>query len=70
MTPIANEDLERETLEKTSSVHFLRFELTREMIAALKAGTNLRFGIDHAAYRYEATLSDAVGAALVQDLTG
>ena len=70
VTPIANEDLERETLEKTSSVHFLRFELTLEMITALKAGTNLRFGIDHAAYRYEAALSDAVCAALVQDLAG
>ena len=36
--PIANEDLERSTDEKTSSVHFLRFEFTDEMIAAAKAG--------------------------------
>src|SRR5690242_10211534 len=38
VTPIADEDLERETEEKTSSVHFLRFELTPEMVQALKSG--------------------------------
>jgi hypothetical protein len=44
---IADEDLERENEEKTSSVHFLRFELTPEMVAALKYGVGLAVGIDH-----------------------
>lgn len=48
--PIADEDLERETEEKTSSVHFLRFEFTPEMIAAAKEGADLAMGIDHSHY--------------------
>jgi hypothetical protein len=44
---IADEDLERESEEKTSSVHFLRFEFTAAMIAALKGGAALAVGIDH-----------------------
>jgi hypothetical protein len=44
---IADEDLERESEEKTSSVHFLRFEFTPAMIAALKGGAALAVGIDH-----------------------
>lgn len=44
---IADEDLERETDEKTSSVHFLRFELTRPMIDALRVGVPLAVGADH-----------------------
>jgi hypothetical protein len=51
--PRANEDLERETEEKTSSVHFLRFELTPEMISALKGGAALAMGVDHPEYRHE-----------------
>src|SRR5262245_18877683 len=47
---IADEDLERETDEKTSSAHFLRFELTPEMADALKYGVGLAVGIDHAHY--------------------
>jgi hypothetical protein len=47
---IADEDLERENDEKTSSVHFLRFELTQEMIDALKYGVALAIGVDHPAY--------------------
>ena len=50
VTPIANEDLERETDEKTSSVHFLRFELTDDMIKALKQGAPLSAGISHPEY--------------------
>ena len=57
---IADEDLERENEDKTSSVHFLRFELTSEMIAALKYGVSLGIGIDHPAYKAEIP---AVGAA-------
>jgi len=48
--PISNEDLERTTEEKTSSVHFLRFELTDEMIEAVKQGADISMGIDHAEF--------------------
>lgn len=44
---IANEDLERSTELKTSSVHFMRFEFTDDMVAALKQGAQLSFGVDH-----------------------
>ena len=48
--PIADEDLPRENDTKTSSVHFLRYELSPEMIAAVHAGAAVRAGIDHTAY--------------------
>lgn len=51
--PIADEDLERETEEKTSSVHFLRFELTPEQINEMHDGATLYAGIDHPAYTIE-----------------
>jgi hypothetical protein len=66
---IADEDLERENEEKTSSVHFLRFELTDEMRKALKYGVGLSMGVDHPAY--QATLDpvpSAIRASLVSDL--
>jgi hypothetical protein len=47
---IADEDLERETDEKTSAVHFLRFEFTATMIESLRGGAGLAAGIDHPAY--------------------
>jgi hypothetical protein len=50
--PIADEDLERETAEKTSAVHFLRFELTSSMVKALKEGELLDAGVDHPEYSY------------------
>lgn len=50
---IADEDLPRENAEKTSAVHFLRFELTGSMVAALKAGASLSVGIDHPHYRHD-----------------
>src|SRR5215469_1791937 len=49
---IADEDLERENEEKTSSVHFLRFELTQPMIASLREGADLAAGIDHDHYQH------------------
>jgi hypothetical protein len=65
---IADEDLERENDEKTSSVHFLRFELTTTMIEALESGAELAVGIDHPEYRYSiAPVPAAVRAALVAD---
>jgi len=50
---IADEDLERENEEKTSAVHFLRFELSAPMITSLRAGAALAAGIDHEHYRYQ-----------------
>jgi hypothetical protein len=52
ITPVADEDLERETQDKTSSVHFLRFELTPEMAEAVKQGAAISIGIDHPAYSH------------------
>jgi uncharacterized protein DUF3501 len=47
---IADEDLERENEEKTSSVHFLRFELTGDMVQSVKHGAAILMGVDHPAY--------------------
>jgi uncharacterized protein DUF3501 len=66
---IADEDLERENDEKTSSVHFLRFELTPEMAAALKYGMALSIGVEHSAYTAALDpVSAETRAALVKDL--
>ena len=65
---IADEDLERENAEKTSAVHFLRFELKPAMVAALKAGAALSAGVDHPHYRHEVVLPATVRDALVADL--
>jgi uncharacterized protein YggL (DUF469 family) len=67
--PIADEDLDRDTAEKTSSVHFLRFELSPEMVRALKGGAQLSMGVDHPAYSASADPIDpSVRASLVNDL--
>jgi len=67
---IADEDLERENEEKTSSVHFLRFELTAAMVASLKAGAGLGLGIDHPHYSHAvAAVPEPVRAALRADLS-
>ena len=55
---IADEDLERNTEEKTSSVHFMRFELTDEMITELRNGKALSMGIDHPAYTVKVDITD------------
>jgi hypothetical protein len=66
---IADEDLERENEEKTSSVHFLRFELDSASITAAKSGATIRMGIDLPAYPVDAlTLPENTRAALVVDL--
>ncbi len=65
---IANEDLERETAEKTAAVHFMRFELSQAMIAALKAGASLSMGINHPNYTYSTQLTEASRLALLADL--
>jgi len=50
---VADEDLERATADKTSAVHFLRFELPREIIDSIRAGAAFGFGIDHPNYTEE-----------------
>jgi hypothetical protein len=66
---IADEDLERENAEKTSAVHFLRFELTPAMVSALKSGAALGAGVDHDHYRHSIDpVPEPVRAALLQDL--
>jgi len=69
VAPICNEDLERSTDEKTSSVHFMRFELTNEMIQALKEDANLSAGIDHRKYQYTVSpIAENIRQSLVDDL--
>jgi len=66
---IADEDLERETAEKTSAVHFLRFELTPAMVAAMRGGASLALGTDHEHYRHSVSpVPPAVRDALARDL--
>jgi len=66
---IANEDLERSTDEKTSAVHFLRFELNKPMAASVRAGSNLSFGVDHDLYRYQCRLENSTRHALAGDIS-
>jgi DNA primase large subunit len=66
---IANEDLERSTDEKTSAVHFMRFEFTPEMIGALHAGERLRAGVNSDLYRHETGITGDTRSALVGDLS-
>ena len=67
--PIADEDLERENDEKTSSVHFLRFELSDTLAEALETGAGLSAGVEHPHYRARVSpLPDTLRAALIADL--
>ncbi len=69
VTPFANEDLERTNDDKTSAVHFLRFELDQEMINSLKNGANLSAGITHAEYHHIVdVVPDRVRKLLLEDL--
>ena len=65
---IADEDLERENEEKTSSVHFLRFELSAPTRAALARGAQVTLGVDHPRYQTSVQLPAEVRAALCADL--
>jgi len=65
---IANEDLDRSSDEKTSSVHFVRFELTQEMVAAAQHGALIQAGTEHEAYRIEASIEGEIRKSLVGDL--
>ena len=67
---ISNEDLERETEDKTSAVHFMRFELNPEMIAAVKNGAAISVGIDHEKYTHAVTpVPENYREAFVNDLS-
>ena len=65
---IADEDLERETDEKTSAVHFVRFELSPEMCAAVKAGAGVVLGCDHTNYPMHLEIAPEALASLAGDL--
>ena len=65
---IADEDLERENEEKTSAVHFLRFELSLQMVGALRRGAELTMGADHPRYQASARIGPETRSALVEDL--
>ena len=67
---IADEDLERTTEDKTSSVHFMRFELTPAMAAAAKQGVAISMGIEHEAYNHKVeAVAENVRRSLVADLS-
>jgi hypothetical protein len=65
---IADEDLERENEEKTSSVHFLRFELDAAMRGALRGGAALAMGVDHPAYQASLDVPSEIRDSLAADL--
>jgi Protein of unknown function (DUF3501) len=65
---IADEDLDRETDEKTSAVHFLRFEFTAPMRAALLAGAGVKLGCDHRNYPQHCEITPETLASLVKDI--
>ena len=70
IVPIADEDLERADDDKTSAVHFMRFEVSAEDVAALKAGAPLAAGIDHDVYQVEIRpVADNIRASLINDLS-
>jgi len=66
---IADEDLERETEDKTSSVHFVRFEFSPEMVSALKGGSAVTVGVDHPQYTFTSPpLPEETRKSLIADL--
>jgi len=65
---IADEDLDRENDEKTSAVHFVRFEFTPAMVAAIKAGAAVKLGCDHRNYPAHVTIAAETLASLAGDL--
>ena len=65
---IADEDMDRENDEKTSAVHFVRFELTPAMCAAVKAGAGVKLGCDHTHYPAHLTIAPETLASLAGDL--
>ena len=69
ITPVCDEDLERATGDKTSSVHFMRFELSPEDIATLRQGAEISAGISHAEYTCQvAPIPAEIRESLLADL--
>jgi len=66
---ISNEDLERSNEEKTSAVHFMRFELEPDMITALRSGAALKMGSNHESYRYSTDAEQPTREALLADFS-
>ena len=66
---IADEDMERANDDKTSAVHFMRFQFDEDSIAAAKQGAEIKIGCDHENYRVNDTLAAEVRDALVQDFS-
>lgn len=67
---IANEDLERSNEEKTSAVHFMRFELDKDMVQAAQDGAGISMGCKHALYNHETSLNNETRQSLLADLHG
>ncbi|MFO7603937.1 MAG: DUF3501 family protein [Gammaproteobacteria bacterium] len=65
---IADEDLERDTADKTSAVHFMRFELSDAMARDARAGAKITMGVDHEHCRTEIVVAENIRASLVEDL--
>ena len=68
MYAVSDQDLDRKTDEKTSSVHFLRFELTATMVADVKNNVSITCGCEHENYDFSTVLDQVVDLALRQDL--
>ena len=65
---IADEDLERDTADKTSAVHFMRFELSAAMVKDAKAGASISMGVDHENCKTQIVVPENVRTSLVGDL--
>lgn len=68
VSAIADEDLDRTSEDKTSAVHFLRFELTSAMVEALRSGAGLAAGVDHENYEAHVVVPETVRESLIADL--
>ena len=67
--PIADEDMDRATTEKTSAVHFLRFQLNQDQVVAVCSAQDITFGVNHPKYSTEPlTLPDSTRSSLVGDI--
>jgi len=65
---ISDEDLERSTEQKTSAVHFMRFEVSDDMAKALKDGADWHIGVQHPVYTYEIAITGDYRNNLINDL--
>ena len=68
ITALADEDLDRSTDDKTSAVHFLRFQLTQDNIADFLSSDSISIGVSHPEYKEEVVLQEAIRKSLINDL--